>query len=46
VPENMPVIVLGMPIFCSMLRMALEAWLSATPGARLKEIVTEGYWPW
>ena len=36
----------GAPICCMALSMAVTAWPSAVPGARLKESVTAGNWPW
>jgi hypothetical protein len=35
----------GMETFCSAWLIAATASLKATPGARLKEIVTAGNWP-
>ena len=38
--------VAGAPSSASACWMASVAWPSATPGARLKQIVTAGNWPW
>src|SRR5580765_3834938 len=36
----------GSPICRSAFLMAVTAWPRATPGARLKDSVTAGNWPW
>ncbi len=45
-PVNLPLMLVGKPIFCSAASMALTASPSATFGARLKNTVTDGNRPW
>jgi hypothetical protein len=45
VPVNFPVMLIGKPIFCCAVSMALTASPSATFGARLKNTVTDGNRP-
>lgn len=46
VPEKLPCTVLGMRMRCCICWIALTASLNAMPPARLKEMVTDGNWPW
>jgi len=46
VPENVPRMLLGIPIFCCKAWTSVAASLRANPGARLKDTVTDGNTPW
>ena len=43
-PENSPARVSGSPSLAPAARISLTAWLSETPGARSKPMVTAGNW--